>query len=97
MISFDDYARHDALGLAGLVRHGEVSPRELLARVRARTRNFDRPGSPNELQVADLSMNRLTRQVSRTAQASQATPAGAHAAELMCDGGSGQWMGSWPG
>ena len=40
MISFDDYARHDALGLAGLVRRGEVSPAELLeaaiARIEAR-------------------------------------------------------------
>ena len=47
--------------------------RELLARVRARTRNFDRPGSPNELQVADLSMNRLTRQVSRNGQTVELT------------------------
>ena len=40
MISFDDYARHDALGLAGLVQRGEVSPAELLeaaiARIEAR-------------------------------------------------------------
>jgi amidase len=36
MISFDEYARHDALGLAGLVRHGEVSPRELLEAALAR-------------------------------------------------------------
>ncbi len=30
MISFEDYVRHDGLGLAALVRSGEVSPAELL-------------------------------------------------------------------
>ena len=30
MISFDEYARHDGLALAGLVRRGEVSAAELL-------------------------------------------------------------------
>ena len=29
MISFDEYARHDGLALAGLVRRGEVSAAEL--------------------------------------------------------------------
>ena len=28
--------------------------RELLARIRARTRSYERPGTPNELQIADL-------------------------------------------
>ena len=39
--------------------------RELLARIRARTRTYDRPGTPNELQIADLTLNRLTRVVKR--------------------------------
>lgn len=38
---------------------------ELLARIRARTRNLDRAGNPNELKIADLSLNRLTRVVKR--------------------------------
>lgn len=41
---------------------------ELLARIRARTRTFDRPGNPDELSFADLSLNRLTRQVRHTGQ-----------------------------
>ncbi len=42
---------------------------ELLARIRARTRSFDRNvGNPNELQVADLTLNRLTRVVRRGSQ-----------------------------
>lgn len=36
MISFDDYARHDGVGLAALVRRGEVSPGELLDAAAAR-------------------------------------------------------------
>jgi amidase len=36
MISFEDYARHDALGLAALVRRGEVRPLELLEAALAR-------------------------------------------------------------
>jgi DNA-binding response OmpR family regulator len=39
--------------------------RELLARIRAQTRTLDRSGDPKELCLADLSMNRLTRQVFR--------------------------------
>jgi len=38
---------------------------ELLARIRARTRTFQRAGNPDELTMADLSLNRLTRQVKR--------------------------------
>ncbi len=38
---------------------------ELLARIRARTRQSNHIGNPNQLQVADLSLNRLTRQVKR--------------------------------
>lgn len=38
---------------------------ELLARIRARTRTFDRPSEPDELRFADLSLNRLSRQVTR--------------------------------
>ena len=38
---------------------------ELLARIRARTRNLERPGSANELKLGDLTVNRLTRQVKR--------------------------------
>ena len=41
---------------------------ELLARIRARTRNFERAGTNNELQVGDLIVNRLTRQVKRDGQ-----------------------------
>ena len=41
---------------------------ELLARIRARTRNFERTGTSNELQVGDLTVNRLTRQVKRDGQ-----------------------------
>ncbi|MCB0071835.1 MAG: response regulator transcription factor [Caldilineaceae bacterium] len=41
---------------------------ELLARIRARTRNFERAGTNNELQVGDLTVNRLTRQVKRDGQ-----------------------------
>jgi amidase len=36
MISFEDYVRHDGLGLAALVRSGEVSPAELLEAAIAR-------------------------------------------------------------
>ena len=39
--------------------------RELLARIRAHTRNHEQTGEPNELRMADLTMNRLTRQVRR--------------------------------
>jgi DNA-binding response OmpR family regulator len=39
--------------------------RELLARIRARTRTYDSGSTANELQVADLTLNRLTRQVER--------------------------------
>jgi len=39
--------------------------RELLARIRARTRTHQGPTTPNELEIADLSLNRLTRQVKR--------------------------------
>ncbi len=46
---------------------------ELLARVRARTRNFERPGNPEELQMADLIVNRLTHQVSRGGEAVELT------------------------
>ena len=43
--------------------------RELLARIRARTRTYSGDSaSANELQVADLSLNRLTRQVKRGSQ-----------------------------
>lgn len=38
---------------------------ELLARIRARTRSFDRTDNPNLLKIADLSLNRLTRVVKR--------------------------------
>jgi DNA-binding response OmpR family regulator len=41
---------------------------ELLARIRARTRNSERTGNPNELQLADLTLNRLTRVVMRDKQ-----------------------------
>jgi len=47
--------------------------RELLARVRARTRTYAHPGDPNDLHVADLTMNRLTRQVSRGGQSIELT------------------------
>ena len=36
MISFDDYAAHDGLGLAALVRSGQVSAAELLEAAAAR-------------------------------------------------------------
>ncbi|MCB0044997.1 MAG: response regulator transcription factor [Caldilineaceae bacterium] len=39
--------------------------RELLARIRARTRTHQGGSEPNELEIADLSLNRLTRQVKR--------------------------------
>ncbi len=41
--------------------------RELLARIRARTRTYPRAGAANdnELEIADLCLNRLTRQVKR--------------------------------
>ena len=39
--------------------------RELLARIHARTRSYERPGTPNELQIADLTLNRLTHVVKR--------------------------------
>lgn len=40
--------------------------RELLARIRAHTRSYDRPATdPNELQIADLTLNRLTHTVKR--------------------------------
>ena len=38
---------------------------ELLARIRARTRSVDQTGNPNELKIADLALNRLTRVVKR--------------------------------
>lgn len=38
---------------------------ELLARIRARTRNPNHTGNPNQLRLGDLSLNRLTRQVRR--------------------------------
>lgn len=38
---------------------------ELLARIRARTRSADQVGNPNELAIADLTLNRLTRVVKR--------------------------------
>jgi DNA-binding response OmpR family regulator len=47
--------------------------RELLARIRARTRTFDRPTAPNELCCADLTLNRLTRVVKRGGQAVELT------------------------
>ena len=31
MAGFEDYSQHDGLGLAALVRRGEVSPEELVA------------------------------------------------------------------
>jgi len=46
---------------------------ELLARIRARTRAFDRTGNPDELAFADLSLNRLTRQVKRGEQSAELT------------------------
>ncbi len=36
MITFSEYAKHDALGLAGLVRKGDVSPLELVEAAIAR-------------------------------------------------------------
>lgn len=43
--------------------------RELLARIRARTRTYGgESAAANELQVADLSLNRLTRRVERAGQ-----------------------------
>lgn len=39
--------------------------RELLARIRARTRTYESGTGANQLQVADLTLNRLTRQVER--------------------------------
>ncbi len=39
---------------------------ELLARIRARTRSADQVGNPNELAIADLTLNRLTRVVKRS-------------------------------
>ncbi len=42
--------------------------RELLARIRAHTRSYERPGAPNELQIADLTLNRLTHVVKRGRQ-----------------------------
>lgn len=39
--------------------------RELLARIRAHTRNYQQPASTNQLQLADLTLNRLTRYVER--------------------------------
>ena len=38
MLSFDDYRRHDAIGLASLVARGETTPAELLATAWARAR-----------------------------------------------------------
>jgi len=46
---------------------------ELLARIRARTRNFDRPGDANELKIADLTLNRLTHVVTRGKQTVELT------------------------
>ena len=42
--------------------------RELLARIRARTRSHQGPSTPNEMEIDDLSLNRLTRQVKRGEQ-----------------------------
>jgi DNA-binding response OmpR family regulator len=42
--------------------------RELLARIRAHTRSYERAGTPNELQIADLTLNRLTHVVKRGIQ-----------------------------
>lgn len=42
--------------------------RELLARIRARTRSHQGPSTPNEMEIDDLSLNRLTRQVKRDDQ-----------------------------
>ena len=39
--------------------------RELLARIRARTRTYEGSAAANELQLADLTLNRLTRRVER--------------------------------
>ena len=39
--------------------------RELLARIRARTRTYQGSSAANQLQLADLTLNRLTRQVER--------------------------------
>lgn len=42
--------------------------RELLARIRAHTRTYASAGAANEVKIADLSLNRLTRQVERANQ-----------------------------
>lgn len=42
--------------------------RELLARIRAQTRNYGQPSAANQLRVADLTLDRLTRQVERGEQ-----------------------------
>ena len=39
--------------------------RELLARIRAQTRNYEQPSAANQLRIADLTLNRLTRRVAR--------------------------------
>jgi DNA-binding response OmpR family regulator len=43
--------------------------RELLARIRARTRTYESSTGTNRLQVGDLTLNRLTRQVERNQRA----------------------------
>jgi DNA-binding response OmpR family regulator len=42
--------------------------RELLARIRAQTRSYGQPSAANQLKVADLTLDRLTRQVERGEQ-----------------------------
>jgi DNA-binding response OmpR family regulator len=42
--------------------------RELLARIRAQTRNYEQPSAANQLRIADLTLNRLTRRVARGEQ-----------------------------
>jgi DNA-binding response OmpR family regulator len=39
--------------------------RELLARIRAQTRNYEKPSAANQLRTADLTLDRLTRRVAR--------------------------------
>ena len=41
MLSFDDYVRHDALGLATLIRDGEVTPAEVVDAALARADAVD--------------------------------------------------------
>lgn len=42
--------------------------RELLARIRAQTRNYQQPAAANQLQLGDLTLDRLTRRVERNGQ-----------------------------